>query len=182
MDTEQRQSLLALARETIRTRLAGADEPPVPNTPLPRDDFGGAFCTLRNRGRLRGCMGRFAPTDDVPTTIRDIAISAIQDPRFTTAPITLDELPRLNIEISILSKMRQTNAPASLTPGVHGIYICRGHQTGCFLPQVATEQRWDAETLLNRCCSDTAHLPPDAWRQPDTQVSLFTAEAFSEGD
>jgi AmmeMemoRadiSam system protein A len=171
---------LTLARETIRARLSGTDDPPLPDVQIASEDFGGAFCTLRNRGRLRGCMGRFSPSDDLVTTIHDIAIIAMQDPRFAAKPVTIGELPELNIEISILSKMERTDDPASLTPGVHGIYVCRGTQAGCFLPQVATEQRWDAETLLNRCCSEKARLPADAWKRDDTEVYLFTAEVFGE--
>jgi AMMECR1 domain-containing protein len=52
-------------------------------------------------------------------------------------------------------------------------------QSGCFLPQVATEMGWDKIELLRRCCQGKAGLPPDAWKDPATEVSLFTAEAFS---
>jgi AMMECR1 domain-containing protein len=38
----------------------------------------------------------------------------------------------------------------------------------------------DAETFLSRCCSEKAGLPPDAWRDPNTQVLIFTADIHAE--
>ena len=88
--------------------------------------------------------------------------------------------PDIDIEISILSAMQRTDDPSSLEPGVHGVYVLKGDASGCFLPQVATEQGWSAEQLLSRCCESKAGLPADAWKEPDTEVFLFTAEVFDE--
>jgi uncharacterized protein (TIGR00296 family) len=66
----------------------------------------------------------------------------------------------------------------SLRLGVDGIYIKSGSLSGCFLPQVATETGWNKEEFLSYCCSHKAGLPADAWKQPDTEVYLFTAEVF----
>ena len=71
--------------------------------------------------------------------------------------------------------------PASLEIGVHGIYIEKGFHGGCFLPQVASEQGWNKEQFLTYCCSSKAGLPPNAWKDPDTNVYLFTAQIVSEG-
>jgi AMMECR1 domain-containing protein len=54
----------------------------------------------------------------------------------------------------------------------------RGGRSGCFLPEVATDQGWDAAEFLSQCCQGKAGLPPDAWRQPGTKVFLFTSEKF----
>ncbi len=62
--------------------------------------------------------------------------------------------------------------------GEHGIYVVRGPYSGCFLPEVATDQGWDAEQFLTQCCTGKAGLPPDAWRDKDTKVYLFTSEKF----
>lgn len=73
-------------------------------------------------------------------------------------------------------------SPDAITPGVHGVIIHRGGQSGCFLPKVAAMQRWDAETFLSQCCVQKAGLPADAWREPQTRVLLFTVEEFRESD
>ena len=92
------------------------------------------------------------------------------------------ELQEIDIEISVLSPLEKTDDPLSLELGKHGIYIKKGFAGGCFLPQVATETGWNKEQFLSQCCGGKAGLPPDAWKQADTEVFLFTAEVFGEKD
>ena len=111
--------------------------------------------------------------------------SAVKDPRFFDNPLTVRDLAGLEIEISVLSPLERTNDPLKLRLGIDGIYIKRGYAAGCFLPQVAEETGWSKEEFLSHCCSHKAGLPPDAWKDPKTEVYLFTAEVFgtpSEAD
>jgi uncharacterized protein len=94
----------------------------------------------------------------------------------------LTELPELSIEMSVLSAMQRTQTPELLQPGVHGVYLRHGGRGGCFLPQVATEQGWGAHEMLSYCCTHKAGLPADAWKDPESEVYLFTAEVLKEGD
>jgi uncharacterized protein (TIGR00296 family) len=87
-------------------------------------------------------------------------------------------LEQLDVEISVLSPLRKTDDPLSLRLGVDGIYIKRGCTSGCFLPQVASETGWSKKEFLSYCCAHKAGLPADAWRDPETEVYLFTAEVF----
>jgi len=180
MNTTQQKTLLKFAREIIHARLTGGESPPLPKIETESAECGGAFVTLRNQGTLRGCIGRFSSGSNLAGTIRDMAIAALDDPRFRDRPVTADELGDLMIEISVLSPMRRTADPLSLELGVHGIWIRSGFKSGCFLPQVATEQNWSKEQFLSYCCSGKAGLPADAWKDPDTEVFLFSAEVFSE--
>jgi len=182
MDQTLRQLLLSFARQTIRAHLSGQPLPEIPSGCEATADLGGAFVTLKNAGRLRGCIGRFSPTEGLGQTVQQMAIAALSDWRFHDDPITLDELNQLNIEISILSPMKRTNDPLSLELGVHGIMIRKGGRSGCFLPQVAREQNWSKEQFLSRCCTGKAGLPANAWKDSDTEVFLFAAEAFHEND
>jgi uncharacterized protein (TIGR00296 family) len=104
--------------------------------------------------------------------------SASKDPRFFGYPLTAKDLRDLDIEISVLSPLERTDNPLGLRLGVDGIYIKRGYASGCFLPQVATETGWTTEEFLSYCCSHKAGLPSDAWKDPRTEVYLFTAEVF----
>jgi AmmeMemoRadiSam system protein A len=181
MEHTQKQVLLKLVRDTMEAVVRGG-------RPLPKaqsDDpellrHCGCFVTLKNRGRLRGCIGQF--TAEVPLVelvIEMTKASATADPRFLMDRIGPAELPSLDIEISVLSPLRRIDDPLSLSLGVDGIYIRRGRASGCFLPQVATETGWTKEEFLSYCCSHKAGLPAEAWRDPKTEVYLFTAEAFS---
>ncbi len=183
MDEQTRHALLKLARDSITAALRRLPEPPLPVLP-PADAGppGGVFVTLRNAGRLRGCIGRFDPGCELAEAVREVAASVLDDPRFRVKPVTADELPQLNIEVSVLSPMQRTADPASLKIGVHGIYVSGRGRGGCFLPQVASEQGWTAEQFLSQCCSGKAGLPADAWRdRSHVEVYLFTSEAFAEG-
>ncbi len=182
MDAEKQQMLLKLARETIEAHLHNRPLPPLPEIPTEQANFGGAFVTLRHMEQLRGCIGQFLPSTGLAETTQHMALSSLQDPRFRANPVTANELPQITIEISVLSPLERTDDPLSLQPGVHGIYIRRGHQAGCFLPQVASEQGWDMEEFLSHCCTGKAGLPPDAWKDPETEVHSFTADVFFEKD
>ena len=141
-------------------------------------DCGGLFVTLRTRGRLRGCIGTFEVGRSFDETLRDIAVAAARDPRFRNSPLLADELAASTVELSLLTPLASTDDPLSLVPGRHGIVIQRGDQSGCFLPQVATERNWDAAEFLGQCCVLKASLSPDAWQAPDTQVYLFEADVL----
>jgi len=180
MDSESQQRLLEYARQVVRAEVTGRCKPKLEDPKLAAAKFSGAFVTLRKRGQLRGCIGTFSPSGTLPETIAEMAVAATHDPRFVHMPIRPEELDDIDIEISILSPLQRTKDPLSLQPGKHGVYIRRGYRSGCFLPQVATEQGWSAEEFLSRCCDSKAGLPPDAWKDPDTEVYLFTAEVFGE--
>jgi uncharacterized protein (TIGR00296 family) len=109
-----------------------------------------------------------------------MALAVLQDPRFSHHPVTLPEMGEILIELSVLSGMYRTSEPLEMELGVHGIYVRRGSSAGCFLPQVALHMQWNGEQMLSHCCQDKAGLDPDAWRDPQTEVYLFTAEVFSE--
>ena len=179
MNDEQKKTLLKVARDTVEAIInrreitkPESDDPEL-NAPC------GCFVTLKNHGRLRGCIGQFTSDSPLIELVAEMAkASATGDPRFFGDPITAGELGKLDIEISVLSPLKRTDDPLSLKLGIDGIYIKRGRASGCFLPQVATETGWSKEEFLSYCCAHKAGLAPDAWKDPDTEVNLFTAEVF----
>ena len=179
MNDEQKQTLLKIARDTVEAviRRQEITKPesydPGLNAPC------GCFVTLKNNDRLRGCIGQFISDKPLIELVTEMAkASATGDPRFFADPITAGELDKLDVEISVLSPLKRTNDPLSLELGVDGIYIKKGRASGCFLPQVATETGWSKEEFLSYCCTHKAGLAADAWKDPETEVYLFTAEVF----
>ena len=69
--------------------------------------------------------------------------------------------------------------PARIVAGRDGLIVRRGRHVGLLLPQVATEYHWGPEAFLAATCRK-AGLPPDAWREPDTEVLTFQADVFGE--
>ena len=136
----------------------------------------GAFVTLHRKGSLRGCIGIVMPIKPLNEAIREMALSAaFGDPRFM--PLRAEELRGLEIEISVLTPLREIEDPDEIEVGIHGLMIVKGRHSGLLLPQVATENRWDRETLLDNTCLK-AGLQPDAWREPDATIYAFSADVF----
>lgn len=187
MDSETRRQLLDLARRAVLAAARGEPPPSVAGVAGADEKFFGVFVTLHKGRQLRGCIGTFQPNGTLPEVVVEYAQhSAIHDSRFS--PVRPGEVQDLTIEISVLSPLERTFDPASLEVGKHGIYLkatVDGYRTtACYLPQVAVEQRWNAEEFLSSLCAHKCHPPlsPDAWRDPNkTEIYLFTAEVFSEG-
>ena len=179
MDDPQKQALLKVARDTVEAviKRKSAEAPTSDDAELNAPC--GCFVTLKNGERLRGCIGQFTSDSPLIELVGEMAkASATGDPRFFGDPITAGELGQLDVEISVLSPLKQTQDPLSLRLGIDGIYIKKGHASGCFLPQVATETGWSKEEFLSYCCAHKAGLAPGAWKDADTRVFLFTADVF----
>jgi AmmeMemoRadiSam system protein A len=137
----------------------------------------GVFVTLTLRGRLRGCIGTVEAFEPLGESIaRCAAGAALHDPRFT--PVRADELHELRIELSVLSPPEPI-LPADIEIGKHGLLISRGSRRGLLLPQVAGEHKFSREQFLEATCRK-AGLDAKAWQEPQTQISGFFCEVFSE--
>ena len=181
-DSKRLRMLLRIARRTAEIELCAPSALCTvgQETSTIEGRFGGVFVTFSRGKRMRGCVGSFAATDNLEETIRDVTRKSLVDSRFVTNPITAEELPSLNIEISVLTEPVESTDPLSLVLGYHGIIVRCGGQSGCFLPKVAAERSWNAEQFLSNCCTMKASLPAGAWRKSDTSVWLFRAQVFSE--
>jgi AmmeMemoRadiSam system protein A len=174
--SEQHQiSLLDLARASLRAALAGEGMPPLPE----HDDLrqpAGCFVSLHERGghRLRGCVGRLDAKLALAEAVATMAQAVLEDPRFLTSPVTMEELPGLEIELSILSPLKPAEHPLDFEPLLDGIYLTFGDRCGCFLPQVARETGWSKQQLLDRLCTEKLGLSALAWKHPGARLFRFT--------
>ena len=156
--------------------------------PLPAvfDEPRGVFVTLKHYpdDTLRGCIGYPLPVLPLRTALAQAAVSAaVEDYRFR--PVRAPDLPRLTIEVSVLTvpePVRFTTpeeAVRAVTVGRDGLIVDGLGSSGLLLPQVAPEQGWSAEELLDGTC-EKAGLPRRAWRDPRVKVRRFEAEIFRE--
>ena len=180
LSEDARRKLLHLARQTVEAVVKKKPPPDLQAEEPELQGKQGAFVTLKTRGNLRGCIGHFVSQKPLWKTVQEVAVmSAAEDPRFFGMRLRPDELAELEIEISVLSPLERIEDPLNIELGKHGIYIRRGPHSGCFLPQVATETGWNKEQFLSYCCSHKAGLPANAWKDPRTEVFVFTAEIIS---
>ncbi len=178
---EEQKTMLGIARATIIMYINQHKTPDLDdrNFSPGLKMHSGAFVTLKEKGELRGCIGRF--TADIPLwkVIQEMAIaSSTQDSRFT--PVTAKEIDKLEIEISVLSPMKRIYSADEIVLGKHGIYIKKGYYSGTFLPQVATETGWSINEFLGHCACDKAGLSWDGWK--DAELYTYEAFVFSEND
>jgi AmmeMemoRadiSam system protein A len=182
---EERATLLRLARDSIISALENREI----SLEAPSSHFAeyrGAFTSLylpkvshenvRREKELRGCVGYIMPTCSVYRAVAETArAAAFDDNRFP--PVTKQEAPHLEIELSILSPARPIQ-PEEIEVGRHGLLITWHGRRGLLLPQVPVEHEWDRKTFLEQTCRK-ALLPPDAW-QKDATIEAFTAEIFGD--
>jgi AmmeMemoRadiSam system protein B/AmmeMemoRadiSam system protein A len=187
LDAAQGATMLSLARASLHTHLAhdgalaewfskhGGDRR--------LDALAGAFVTVHNtgrralqEGRLRACMGVIEAAQPAVDAVVSAAVSAAHDPRFP--PLKLDELDEVALEVSLLSPSERVPGPQAIRVGVHGVVLSKGRHRAVFLPQVAPEQGWDRDEMLDHLAVK-AGLPADGWRR-GAEFEVFTAQVFSE--
>ncbi len=179
LNAEEQQELIKIARSAISQRLQGKRYVPAESAYARLLERRGAFVTLHKKGSLRGCIGRFQPDTPLCQTVSQMAqAAAFSDSRFP--PLAPDELDEVEIEISVLSPLKEISSIDEIQLGKHGIWITKGIRSGCFLPQVATETGWSKQEFLEHCCRDKAFLPKDAYLDEDTHIYTFTAQVFHE--
>lgn len=176
--TEERRCLLKVAHDSIlaaaRAQPLRLGAPESPHLAEPR----GAFTTLHLAGQLRGCVGYVFAVRPLWQTVAETALAAaFQDTRFY--PVTAEEAPKLEIEISVLSPLAPI-APEEVEVGKHGLVLSFGSHRGLLLPQVPLEYGWERERFLEETCQK-AGLPPDMWKR-GAALEAFTAEVFGDRD
>ncbi|MEO8055191.1 MAG: AmmeMemoRadiSam system protein A [Acidobacteriota bacterium] len=180
LSAEQQRDLLVRARAAAARALGIPFHGiPLPNPSARLAEPGMCFVTWKRDGQLRGCIGSVEPVRPLWADVEANAVlGLLEDPRFP--PVTPDELARLRLEISVLTPFVAVSDPLhAVMVGVHGLLVERGRNRGLLLPQVPVEWGWDVPAFLGHSCRK-AGLPVDAWRDPSTAVSTFTAEVFGE--
>lgn len=178
---EEKKDLLKLARWTLEyvlehNKLPSDNEIPITITETMKTPRA-AFVTLKINDELRGCIGEIFATKPMYKSVLQNAYNAgFKDPRFY--PITKDELPKIKIDISLLTHPRKINHYNEIELGRHGIIIKKGYYQALFLPQVAPEQKWNLQQTLEHL-SMKAGLPPDGYKE-GAEFEVFEAEVFHE--
>lgn len=178
------QALLMRARNAIAAHLG---QPIHAETPHPAlAEPGATFITLTQNGALRGCIGSLEAHRPLDQDVRANAVAAAtRDPRFP--PLTVTDLPRTRVEVSLLTKPVQmsftdeADALRQLRPNVDGLILIAGVGgklgRSTFLPQV-WEQLPDPRQFL-------AHLKQKAglaadWWSPEVQLQRYEVQKWKE--
>ena len=178
LNKEEKKKLLEIARLSIIEVVTGKKQSPPDVTEERLKENCGAFVTIKENDRLRGCIGYIQAVKPLYETVKDVAKSAaVNDYRFN--PVSQDELDKLQLEISVLTPLKKINNISEIVVGKHGLYMKQGFNSGLLLPQVATEYKWDKETFLKETCRKSG-LSQDAWKDKSTEIYTFSAEVFGD--
>ncbi|MCS7199187.1 MAG: AmmeMemoRadiSam system protein A [Caldimicrobium sp.] len=179
---QEKSYLLELAQKSLIAHFEGKTFEPKPPSPSLYPHLWekrALFVTLYKERSLRGCVGNIAPEEALYKEVCKVVLaSAFEDPRFP--PLNKEELPLIDIEISLLSPFKKVG-PEEIVIGRDGIYVKKGFRRGLLLPQVATENNWDRETFLAHACLK-AGLPKDCYLDPEVEIYVFTVEVIRESE
>ncbi len=179
LNDQEKDTLLSVARKSVVSAVRDQrtyDPGTIPEEALNQER--GAFVTLNEAGDLRGCIGYTSAIKPLYLTVRDTAaLAALRDPRFP--PVSTQELPKLQYEISVLSPLRHVLDVRQIIVGQHGLLMKNGTNEGLLLPQVPVEQHWDRTTFLGETCGK-AGMRSNCWKDENTDIFMFTAVVFGE--
>lgn len=175
LTAEERETLLQIARRSVEKAVGLKQSRPVVDEGRLTDTLRrncGAFVTLNEDGHLRGCIGNLVGEGPLFETVENMAVAAAtEDPRFN--PVGIDELDKINIEISVLSPLKRIASADEIVLGRDGVLMVYNGHHGTFLPQVANETGWTKEEFLGHLSRDKAGLCWDDWKKAE----LYTYEA-----
>jgi AmmeMemoRadiSam system protein A len=185
LSPEERSILFKLARRVLEEAVCTCQFQPLDLTAYSERlrQPGASFVTLTSSGQLRGCIGILDPILPLVEDVCEHAVSAaLKDCRF--APVRPEELPEIDIEISILTQPRLLayNCPEDLLtilrPGVDGVIMRDGFHRATFLPQV-WEKLPDPAYFLSYLCLKMGR-EPNLWQAKKLQIFTYQVEEIRD--
>ncbi|KWT82455.1 AmmeMemoRadiSam system protein A [Candidatus Magnetominusculus xianensis] len=141
-----------LAKEAVESYVRRHEviAPPVNPAQTEMSERAGVFVSLKIKGRLRGCIGTFAPTTENTASeiIRNAIAAATQDPRFT--PVIPGELGEITYSVDILSPPEKVNSISELDPERYGVIVTQGHKRGLLLPALEGVNTVDEQLRITK--------------------------------
>ena len=178
--SKEGEKLIKIANSSLRKAFEGKGVNSLNPKSSKLDKKSGAFVTLYLNGELRGCIGFIESDLPLWKSVAEASrLSAFEDPRFP--PLKKEELGQVKFEISVLTPTTKIEGDAlqKVKVGRDGLIIEHAGKSGLLLPQVATENGWNAEEFLEQTCIK-AGLNPGAWKEKGCKIYKFQAQIFSE--
>lgn len=135
---EKEDAYVKLARHAIETYIRTEKRLQTPKG-LPEELYrrrAGVFVSLKEDGRLRGCIGTIAAVrSSLAEEIIYNAVSACsEDPRFS--PVEPWEVERLTISVDVLGDTERISSPDELDVARYGVIVSKGRRRGLLLPNL----------------------------------------------
>jgi len=165
-----------LAKKALQEYLGRRKKMPLP-TEIPERFRGkaGFFVSLHKRGKLRGCIGTYLPSQSsIAEEIVENAISAAtRDPRFP--PVKEEELEDIEISVDILSKPEPVKNKRELNPKKYGVIVNKGWQKGLLLPDLEGVDTVEHQLEIAKQKAGLFDIPDE-----DLDIYRFTVTRYKE--
>jgi len=192
MTEKNKKYLLSLARRTLEKYLLERQVIEIDEEFLDEElkEKRGVFVTLTEDNQLRGCIGNLFPLKPLYQAVIDNALSsAFLDNRFL--PLTLEELDKIKIEISVLSPLKELPSFSSkedfliyLQNKKPGLYFIRNGFQATFLPQVWEEienpQEFLSHLFLKGDLEKDYWEKEKIWENKSITLYEYSVESFKE--
>lgn len=169
---DQEHTLLSIAEWAIHDQLSTGKRHALPESFLVNgllSEHMGAFVSVYVGRKLRGCIGTFSESVPLFENVWQMAIqAATEDHRFK--PVTIKDIDRMQIEISVLSRRQRIQGPEDIEIGKHGIYLINGYRRATLLPQVAVKHNYSPVEFLECCAENKLGLDKDSWKEAELYV------------
>ena len=117
------------------------------------------FVTWDKDGQQAGCVGTFDQNEKLGVNIARMAVSAANDHRYP--PLTIEDIPRLKVKISLLSDFENIEDPMDWIVGTHGMRLHfneDGNEMGAtYLPNVISDAGWNKLETLDSLVQKAGH-------------------------
>lgn len=147
---QEEDAWVQLARRTVETYVRTGEKIAVP-AGLPEELYknrAGLFVSLKEEGRLRGCIGTIAPVRGcIAEEIIENAVSACsRDPRFHA--VEPEELDRLVYSVDVLGETEEISTKEELDVKRYGVVVSRGYKRGLLLPNLEGVDTVDEQVAI----------------------------------
>ncbi|GAF83178.1 unnamed protein product [marine sediment metagenome] len=167
-----------LAREAIREYLRTGKVIPLPaQIPKEFQKRAGAFVSLHERGKLRGCIGTYLPQQKNAASeiVKNAISAATRDPRFP--PVGGSELDELEISVDVLSPPEPVPSKEALDPDKYGVIVSKGWQRGLLLPNLEGVNTVEEQLTIAKQKAGLSSTPDE-----DLEIQRFTVTRYKHSD
>ncbi|WP_183192614.1 AmmeMemoRadiSam system protein A [Brevibacillus fluminis] len=125
-----------LARMAVETYVREERLIQLASVPTEFEQQAGCFVSIKQNGKLRGCIGTIRPTADhlADEIVRNAIAACSEDDRFF--PVEEDELSQLTYSVDVLEPEEEVKDISELDPSVYGVIVSDGQRSGLLLPNL----------------------------------------------
>ena len=177
ISNDQRKGIMSLAKLSVRSVLVGASIPRMHQLTELFAQKVGNFVTIESEGKLRSFACDPLPEEPLGIALIETARNAVLENSQTNQALNAEDFDNLRVIVSLMDQICPLNEPDQIQIGIHGVIVQHEGKISALLPEFVSDQETSPEELL-ACCCEKIKLPGNTWKNPETNVWVFTAENF----